>query len=462
VKKLIVIAEDQYVRNLVAAGAFDRIDDDHTYYVSGELRDASELQATGRYLGEIGGSAERRGDYIRLRRLLLASFRFRSRTQRIKLRFVPPLERLLLKVSSLPGLRHLLVRRLLRRTGLNPRLHAIMERLRPELVIAPSGGTDNLVIDAIRSAKALGIKTLVLVYNWDNLSSKGTFPAEPDYIGVVGPQSVDHAWRIHRIPRERVRVLGSPYIDHYFHRERDSTRSPFHFRYVLFAGCYMPFDELTSLEVLEQLIEQRGLDLKIVYRPHPQRRRRKRPDFVDESRFQHVVVDPQVRELYLHSFDGRKEGTAGPPPPLPSLDYYPALLENSEFVICPLSTMILESAIFERRVIVIAYHDGIHKDSPGVIVNYDHFEGMDHLEGLEMCRMADELVPLFLKLAADPRPPLRRRMRGQVTPWLYHDERSYGERLERLVSEIVERHGLTGPATQEGRLGAEAQMAPDG
>src|SRR5918994_2987026 len=192
-RKLIVIAEDQYVRNLVVAGAFDRITDEDTHYVSGKLSDAAPIEARGRYLGAIVGPAERRAEYIRLRRLLLASYRFRSRTQRIKLRFQPPVQRWILKLSSLPGPRHLLVRRRLRRTGLNPDLHPLMEELKPDLVIAPSGGTDNLVIDAIRSAKALGITSLVLVYNWDNLSSKGTFPVEPDYLGVVGPQSVKHA-----------------------------------------------------------------------------------------------------------------------------------------------------------------------------------------------------------------------------------------------------------------------------
>jgi hypothetical protein len=441
-RKLIVIAEDQYVRNLVVAGAFDRITDDDTYYVSGKLSDAAPIEARGHYLGAIDGPAERRAEYIRLRRLLLASYRFRSRTQRIKLRFQPPVQRWILKLSSLPGPRHLLVRRRLRRTGLNRDLHPLMEELKPDLVIAPSGGTDNLVIDAIRSAKALGITSLVLVYNWDNLSSKGTFPVEPDYLGVVGPQSVKHAESIHRIPAERVRVLGGPYIDHYFHRDESPAPSPFSFRYVLFAGCYMPFDELTPLERLEKAVEEHQLDLKIVYRPHPQRRRRKRPDFVDEGRFKHIVLDPQVRELYHRSFE-QGEDSRRRSAPLPALDYYPALLENVEFVICPLSTMVLESAIFERRVIVIAYHDGIHKDSPGVIVDYDHFQGMDHIEGFDMCTREEDLVPLFLRLAHDPRPS-GRSLRGQIGQWVFHDQRPYNERLADFVRDIAGWRGLSG------------------
>jgi hypothetical protein len=434
VRKLIVIALDQYVRNMVAAGAFADIEDEDTYYVSGKLADTSELERRPGYLGVVDGTTERRNTYRELRRLQLASYRFRSRTQRIKLRFMPPVERTLLKLRSLPGPRHVIARRYMRKLGVLPRLHELIGELRPDIVIAPSGGTDPLVLDAFRSAREMGITTLLIPFNWDNLSSKSAYPILPDYFGVVGPQSVAHAERIHRVPEERVSVLGAPYIDAYFHREPESTEAPFPFRYVLFAGCYMPFDERTSLELLDREIEEQGLDLKIVYRPHPQRRRRRVPDRVDESSLAHVVIDPQVRDQYLRSFDtdAGERATA----PMPALDYYPALLEHAEFVICPLSTMVLESAIFERQVVVIAYHDGIHKDSPGVIVNYDHFQGMDRIEGLHMCREMDDLLPLFRRLVADPALPEGLSMRAQVHPWIYHDERPYSERLAELVAKI--------------------------
>jgi hypothetical protein len=439
VRKLIVIALDQYVRNMVIAGAFADIEDENTYYMSSALEDASELEGRPRYLGTIDPTTERRRSYMRLRRLLLASYRFRSRTQRIKLRFRPPVQRGLIKLVSLPGLRQLAVRRLMRELGLLPELHRLLEDLRPDIVIAPTGGTDPLVLDAIRSSRALGITTLVIPFNWDNLSSKTAYPVAPDYLGVVGPQSVEHAQRIHGIPAERVSLLGAPYIDAYFHREAEATESPFPFRYVLFAGCSLPFDERTSLELLERTIEGAGLDLKVVYRPHPQRRRRRVPDRIDEARFSHVVIDPQVRDQYLRSFEPDGERSL---PPMPALEYYPALLEHAEFVICPLSTMVLESAIFEREVIVIAYHDGIHKDSPGVVVGYDHFQGMDRIDGLHMCRRVDDLAPLFRSLAAEPRRAQARSMRAQVHPWIYHDERPYRERLAELVQAIALREGI--------------------
>ena len=126
VRKLIVIALDQYVRNMVAAGAFADIEDEDTYYISGKLDDTSELERRPGYLGVIDGTTERRNTYRELRRLHLASYRFRSRTQRIKLRFMPPVERTLLKLQSLPGPRHLIARRYMRKLGVLPELHELI------------------------------------------------------------------------------------------------------------------------------------------------------------------------------------------------------------------------------------------------------------------------------------------------------------------------------------------------
>jgi hypothetical protein len=165
-----------------------------------------------------------------------------------------------------------------------------------------------------------------------------------------------------------------------------------------------------------------------------------------------VVIDPQVRDLYEASFDEYGWRARRSKPLLPTLDYYPALLENAEFTVCPLSTMIVESAIFERRVIVIAYDDGIHQDSPALVVNYDHFEGIDRIDGFEICRTVDDLARLFCEFATDhdrPAAPLQEQIRW----WLYHDEKTYADRLAALVREV----------SSEGRLlreGDERGMAP--
>jgi hypothetical protein len=440
-RKLIFIRGSRYYRDFVDAGAFDAIEDDETYYVSGTGSVAELFNGHPNHVASLEMPKWRGDAYAAARRLLLTSYRFRSRTARVKLQQEVFDVRFRRKLAAAPGLRQWLIRRCLRRTGLWPELHRVVQEVRPDILIAPSSGIDMQMFDAIRSARALGIPSLALMYNWDNLSSKAAFLVEPDYLGVIGLQSAQHAWQIHRIPEDRVRVLGSPYIDRQFRHPPGSTESPFPFRYVLFAGCYQPFDELTTIERLEREIDEHGLDLKVVYLPHRWRLRRKRPDFVDESRFRHVVLEPRVRERYLEGWererDGVRQGRKSMDIDWLPLDYYPALLENAEFVVCPLSTMMLEAAIFRQRVLVIAYHDGLHATSPGVAINYLHYEGVDRVESFEVCRDAEALGPLFTRLARERQPP-KRPPKHQMDWWIYHDERAFGERLAEFVDEIAQ------------------------
>jgi hypothetical protein len=446
-RSLILISTDHYVRNFIGTRAFDGLDPRETYYVASRrgvthAESSSTLERLPNFLGTVDDPRpEVKGPYRYLRMMLLAALRSRSATMRNKVDLLPFRERVRFRIAALPLLRQAHLWHVMRMTGLNRELHELLERIEPDLVIAPTGGYDTLVWDGLRSARELGIPSLVLVHNWDNLSSKGAFAVRPDYLGVWGEQSRQHAERIHGFPRDRVALLGAPAFEGYFRHTPGSSEPPFPFRYVLFAGCFAPFDELSALRRLEREIADRKLDLKVVYRPHQHRRMRRRPDFFDENEFENVVLDPQMRDIYLASFDEYARGGERPKPLLPALDYYPALFEHSEFVICPLSTMIVEAALFEKRVIVIAYDDGIHPNPPSVAVNYDHFEGIDRIDGFELCRQEEQLAPLFSKVAGERREPARP-LREQVGWWLHQDERSYAERLADLLPTIAERERL--------------------
>ncbi len=450
---LVLISADNTVRNFVDTGAFEALNAEQTFYVAsargtGHEKARVSLEALPGYLGTVDDPRPQvRKPYRFLRFMLLAATRRRSRTMRHKLSMLPWRRRLFYKAAALPGVRHLAQRWAKRKAGQSGELTEIMEQLQPDLVVAPSNGYDALVWDGIRAARSLGIASLALIANWDNLSSKGVFAERPDYLGVWGEQGVEHARDMHGIPAERSHPLGAPQFEHYFRHVPGSSQSPFPFRYVLFAGCFAPFDELSALERLEDLVECHGLPLKIVYRPHPHRFPRNVPDFVDEGRFKHVVIDPQIRELYAAS-SKESDDWGGPQrkrlkPLLPPLDYYPALLENAEFVICPLSTMIVEAAIFERRVLVVAYDDGIHENSPATVVSYEHFDGIDRVDGFRLCTEPEQVDTEFLALAQGGGGP-QKSIRNQLLWWLYFDHRPYSERLAAWIDEIGAREQVPG------------------
>lgn len=455
-RKLIVIPSPLIVRDFLAAGAFSEVNDSHTYYLSGPLpgldTPIEEVLGDAQFLGEVPIDDSRKRAYSEIRTLLLTSYRFRSRTSRMKLKELPLRDRVRAKLEAAPLVRQIKIRRRLKQTGLHPTVHGAIRDIRPDVVIVVSRGPggDVVVTDAMRSARVFGVPVLALTNNWDNLSSKNAFVVAPDYLGAIGHQSADHASRIHRVPQGRVRVIGSPYIDGHFRRTPGSTESPFGFPYVLFAGCYRPFDELRALEELDRTIEEAGLNLKIVYLPHPRRVQRSRADFVDEVKLRHVIIEPHVREDYLDSWTQesgawRQTRKIARTKPLP-VGKYPALLENAEFVVCPLSTMMLEAAIFGRRVLAIAYHDGIHRTSPGYTSKYLHFERMDSVETFSVCRNEGDMPALFRSMAADPQPS-RRPPKEQIDYFIYHDDQPFSARLRQFVDDVV---GETGGPAEKG------------
>jgi hypothetical protein len=325
-----------------------------------------------------------------------------------------------------------------RHIPIHPSVTELLERTRPILVICPSGAHDPGGIDFIRAARQLGIKTLFLIDNWDNLSSKSIFWVQPDFLAVWGEQSRDHAERIHGIGRERVFPVGTPRFDGYFRALETHPTSPFAFEYVLFTGCAIPFDEVTALQRLEaEIAADPALygGLRIVYRPHPWRQLRERePQFV-ESEFRHVVLDPQLREAFL----GIDKTCVGDKHLQPALDYYPGLLANARFVVAPLTTMVLEAAILKRHVLTLVYDDGIHLTSPHNAWRYfEHFRGLESVAGLRFCTNCDVLGDDFRTLfqvtgiSSDV-------IGNGVEHFLHCSTRPYPQRLADVVATAISR-----------------------
>lgn len=70
--------------------------------------------------------------------------------------------------------------------------------------------------DVIKSARRLGLRTVMLVFSWDNLSSKAALHEHPDHVLVWNDTLAWEAGAFHGVPADRVRVLGAPNFDRFF------------------------------------------------------------------------------------------------------------------------------------------------------------------------------------------------------------------------------------------------------
>lgn len=431
-RKLVLIADDLYVRSFVRSGGLDELAGVDTWWAAAEgVHNAGELERFGNYLGRVPDPADRRHRYGLLQGLTMFARRRRSSTWRIRMGALPASARRRLMILSAPPVRQLRSRRLLSRLGLNERLHDLLERQRPDLIVMPTAGTDVLMFDALRSARRLGIATVLLVNGWDNVASKCFFPERPTRLGLWGERSVEEAVRIHGVPRERAIPLGAPTFEGHFRFDGERQSSPYGHPYLLFAGCALPFDELTALRRLDRAVEEIGIEgLKVVYRPHPWRKPRLCDDVFRPDEFEHTLLDRQMAPNYRASVES---GQREPADFLPDLDYYPALLGHARAVICPLSTMTIESCIVETPVVALAYDDGIHPEPPSTVARFQHFEGMETVPGIAICRRLEDLPALAGAACATGRQP---GMREAIRPWLYFDERTYGSRLVALLDSL--------------------------
>jgi hypothetical protein len=323
---------------------------------------------------------------------------------------------------------------------INPSLENAIEKAKPDLVLFPSSAYDPTGNDVARIAKKMEIPSVFLIDNWDNLSSKSIFWTPPNYLGVWSEQHVEHAERIHKIPKENVFPIGTPRFDHYFAARGKTAQSHFDFPYVLFSGCCLPFDETATLQVLDNELSKNPEiygNLKIVYRPHPWRQKRKRELLFREQDFNCIILDPQIKEQYLNNRDTMANAVAFQP----DTDYYPPLIDHALFVTGPLTTFLIEALIFHKPYLGLAYDDGVHLTSPSnAFKYYEMYEGIDLHPGVTLVHHFNHIVESFRKAyqQSAQKKELQTNWDSHLNHFLRIDETPYNERLLEMLAVINE------------------------
>ncbi|MSR78440.1 MAG: hypothetical protein EXS63_09525 [Candidatus Omnitrophica bacterium] len=319
----------------------------------------------------------------------------------------------------------------------------LVQELKPDWIILPSSCEDSLTADFVKAAKKFGAKSFILVNGWDNLTSKGTLPVFPDKIGVWGPQGANDAFKIHRISRKRIEILGAPQFERYFQSEfsengqeevRTMNGIPQDKKVILFAGSFQPFDEITVLRILDKAIESGHLpNAHVLYRPHPWRHWRDHEDNFVSTEYKHVSLDVQVAEIFLQI---KKSGKASEAKKVfPDLEYYPKIIQMAECILSPLSTFVLESLLMGKKTLAICYPDGKHFFSADKVSQYEHVQYMETSPGLKFCRDAKDLISmtqeLLLPVDADK---LHRDINNHLKFVVHSDNIPYAGRLAKVVS----------------------------
>ncbi len=100
---------------------------------------------------------------------------------------------------------------------------------RPDLLlVSPLIHFGSAQADLVASARRAGVPVSMLLFSWDNLSTKGYLHRHPDRMIVWNEQQREEAWALHRFPSDRVIVVGAPRFDSFFEMRRQMSAVEFH------------------------------------------------------------------------------------------------------------------------------------------------------------------------------------------------------------------------------------------
>ena len=312
---IILISNENYLRNWIRAGAFDALSKEYRVYyvVAQDYWDPNEITKFG--VTEFDVVVQPGYRKFFLRRLLTVTMYKHARKSRafsIKLKFVGQKWAWLYKMLALPGIYEALlcaVKVLLPQWS---QFEAVVNRIRPVAVIAPSLAADSFTIDMTYAARRLGVKSMLLINSWDNLVSKGVLPLPPDCVGVWGTQGINQATRVQNVPAHRVVALGVPRFDLYFRDDVPKPTLDIHDfngilpekKIILYAATAIPFDDISAIEMLDRFIasDPAYSNYVILFRPHPEMMKRSDERSFADCDFRNVYLDQQVATYYTARF----------------------------------------------------------------------------------------------------------------------------------------------------------------
>ena len=280
---------------------------------------------------------------------------------------------------------------------LNTDIERVVNKIRPDLIIYTTHCYEPETFMIPKIASNIGAKTFFLVDNWDNISCKTVFFNKPDFLGIWGKQSKNHAIKIQNLNKKKIFYTGNPKFDNYFLLRKKKLKNIFTHKYVLFFGLVELFDDIKVLKLLNEEINNKPelyKDLKVVYRPHPSR-----PNIFSHVKkidlFNKIILDPNMKN-YVKTRNNKYLDNNN--------DYFEKLLSNSLFNIGGLTTVTIESLIFKKKQIFLCYDEKDSITDPKTLFNVNlHFEKIDKVSALIKSKSINSVIKEFRNMYSKKR-----------------------------------------------------------
>ena len=425
-KILFIINSDLYIRNYISTNVLQNINKFHdlNLIVSKDVKNIKILKNLSFFKGFFFQDKFKEKIFFLFNDLLIwknknlsSSFVYRMRRNFIN---YPKWRKLFLYIFS-NNLFIFIFGNLLTKILNNKELSFFINKINPDILIMPVSGLEigSFILPSICRKKK--IKSLFLVDNWDNISSKSIFFNKPDLLGVWGEQSRIHAIKIQKFQKKKIFNIGTPRFDIYFNKTAN-IKNKFNFKYILFCGTAVEFDEECALFKIDNILSKNKSffnNCKVIYRPHPWRQSKK---FINIKKLKSVIIDSQLKKNYLSKkFDVSFQ---------PNLAHYPSLIANSEFVVGGLTSMIVETLMLKKKYLALAFPDNNFTNQKDILNNLEHLKIIKKIKDISICTdINSQDLEKKLKFFWTNKVIYKKNLSKYLKKIIYYDNRPYYKRI---------------------------------
>ena len=283
----------------------------------------------------------------------------------------------------------------LKRVSLSDR--NFVKNIKSDFVIYPSTGAEVVIFELIELTRLEKKSSIMVIENWDNLTSKTTFLFKPDFLTVMGQKSIQQANVIHGINKIHIIDTGLPKFENLVQeRSVELTTRLGHERInFLYLGYSLPYNEEDMVNCiylhLSRVLKQENF--KLTYRPHPFRQKRVFSSDISIQSCDNFAIDRVTTVKY--------PGIAR----LPSIDRdYVEYLKSFDFIVTTPTTMVFEIMLLGIPCLVDGGFDGIHRTSPfHTLNNYLHQEDLSQIPELRIANSQNDLTSLIDSYLQNPK-----------------------------------------------------------
>jgi hypothetical protein len=243
-----------------------------------------------------------------------------------------------------------------------------------DLLISWCQTTEPTALAPIVFGRKYSVPSMVVVDNWDNLSSKSVFPIEPDSLVCFGLQSEEFARKIQQFKSAKIFAIGSARFEiyrRYILGGPSTVPSDY-----LYAGSSIAMEDEEVLEILHNYSKAQGLDQKFRYRRHP---------YPQGPKINLANLKLRFSTIHFEEINA-----------LESLEQTKESLLKSKILIAMPTTFLLEGLLCGIPTILLSFKSTkIRTSSRIMLENLEHLKGISSIKGLHVATSATELLGLI-------------------------------------------------------------------